>query len=194
MGFFREVVETPLIPTDSKLASEITGATIEPAGNGNQAHIKVMHMVTQECEYKGATVAHKLHINDDNDKKAQRAQDMFDKYDKLAKGAFTQLHEAGQDIMNPNILQATLGGLQVLTTYNLWEMSVAERENVNGQWVDKLGADGNPIMTDISGNNVSDIAPLAAQQAKPVQQAAVTQPHSIGASNIDSMDDADIPF
>ena len=177
-----EVLEIPLVPTDTKLKSEVISVSIIKEYGFEHNQVNLIHEVIEEGIYKGATAKHQLKLNCKKSKRAIKDRKYFELYDKLTDYQLKAFDEAGQSVMKENILMSVFGGLQLLSTYNLYD----------------IDDDGKNV-----GNNISDIEAWVDTE-ETAQQQAINQPNApaieldpvpMGTTQPqESVDPDDVPF
>jgi len=138
-----------LILDNTQLHCSIAGVQCEDATDRANQHIVVTLHVTEPGDYRNFTVAHKLHVLDDSDKKRDKAIEMLATYDTLCRGALLKADKEGKDIMNNMLLARSLNGGNVLATFGVWEMEVDDKDEtgrvigkrtITGNWVREIKA------------------------------------------------------
>ena len=130
-----------LIPDGTQLHCSIAGVQCENATDRSNQHIVVTLHVTEPGPYRNFTVAHKLHVLDNSDKKRDKAIEMLATYDTLCRGALLKADKEGKVIMDNMLLARSLNGGNVLATFGVWEMENKNTgETMTGNWVREIKA------------------------------------------------------
>lgn len=152
-----------LIKKGTLLSTTVCEVTLEPANtfgkDGNAAHFKVMHHVTEKGEFKDHQVPQKLKIFDYNIKVRDKARELLLTYDKLGSGnILKKLKEVGAKkvLENDAFIIRELCGTDLVAEMNLWEMQ-RNVQNDQGTWVPGFNKDGSKLMRE--DNNVKSIFP-----------------------------------
>jgi len=169
----------PIIPDSTQLRCAIAGAQWEAATANANKHIIVTLHVTEPGAYRNFTVAHKLHVLDDSDKKRDKALEMLMTYDTLCRGALLKADREGKTITDNNpLLARSLNGGNVLATFGVWEMeNKSTGEVMTGNWVREIKA----------AKPVAEEKAEAAEMDKKAESQGMDEP-------VDDYDDSDIPF
>ncbi|MGZ7118234.1 MAG: hypothetical protein ACXVH2_00845 [Methanobacterium sp.] len=137
---FENSVIQKLIPSGTQLHASVLEATWEPETNYANEHVLIRWYITEKGEYNGFTVKQKLHVLDDEAKKADKAKTQLMVIDTNAKGELNKLANTGKFEVGNNLqLSRALNGANALLTLDVYDMpSNNGGDNMTGNWVRKI--------------------------------------------------------
>ena len=129
-----------LIPTGTQLHADIIESSWEPETQYANQHVLVRWYITEKGEYNGFLVKQKLHVLDNDSKKADKAKTQLMVIDTNAKGELNKLANTGKFEIGDNLqLSRALNGASALLTLDVYDMpSNNGGDNMTGNWVRKI--------------------------------------------------------
>lgn len=129
-----------LIPSGTQLHASVLEATWEPETQFANQHILIRWYITEKGEYNGFTIKQKLHVLDNEAKKADKAKTQLMVIDTNAKGELNKLANLGKFAVGDNLqLSRALNGANALLTLDVYDMpSSTGGDNMVGNWVRKI--------------------------------------------------------
>lgn len=129
-----------LIPSGTQLHASVLESTWEPETQYANEHVLIRWYITEKGEYNGFTIKQKLHVLDNESKKADKAKTQLMVIDTNAKGELNKLANLGKFEVGNNLqLSRALNGANALLTLDVYDMpSNNGGDNMTGNWVRKI--------------------------------------------------------
>ena len=129
-----------LIPTGTQLHANVLESTWVPETQYANQHVLIRWYITEKGEYNGFIVKQKLHVLDNDAKKADKSKTQLMVIDTNAKGELNKLANLGKFEIGDNLqLSRALNGASALLTLDVYDMPRSNGgDNMTGNWVRKI--------------------------------------------------------